>query len=522
MLYDEVMPEVAEPATATYEVIVIGAGFSGIGTAIKLDELGIHDYLVVEDGDDVGGTWHWNRYPGVAVDIPSFSYQFSFARRTDWSRIYAPGEELRGYALDLVREHGLRARMRFGTRIAGAAFDEGERRWHLRTEAGDELVARFVILATGALTRPKPVDIAGVDDFAGTTVHTARWDPDVDLGGKRVGVIGTGASAVQLIPAIAPDVEHLTVFQRTPIWCLPKVDGPLPRTLRRVLERVPGAQRLVRTISQTFVELSFPLALHFPRFVPTARIAERVARKTLADQVQDPDVRAKLTPDYSLGCKRPSFHNSYLSTFNRANVDLETTSIARITANGITTTDGAHHEIDVLVLATGFKVFETGSMPPFPTTGAAGTDLDTFWKENRFQAYQGVSVPDFPNLFTVFGPYGYNGASYFTLIENQLRHITRVLGEARRRGSTRVEVTREANDRFFRTMQGRRHHQVLVRGNCATANSYYFDANGDSPFRVSPTLEARWRSSRFDLADYHFAAQASTAASPTEVGAGVV
>ena len=191
----EVAPEVPDTETTVHDVIVVGAGFSGIGTAIKLDELGMRDYLVVEEGEDVGGTWHWNRYPGVAVDIPSFSYQFSFARRTDWSRVYAPGEELRGYALDLVERYGLRSRMRFRTRIVGARFDEGARQWRLTTQDGETLIARFVILATGALSQPKPVDIEGVDDFAGETVHTARWNPDVELRGKRVAVIGTGASA---------------------------------------------------------------------------------------------------------------------------------------------------------------------------------------------------------------------------------------------------------------------------------------------------------------------------------------
>jgi cation diffusion facilitator CzcD-associated flavoprotein CzcO len=494
----------ADPLTAEHEAIVVGAGFAGIGTAIKLDELGIRDYLVIEEGDDVGGTWHWNRYPGVAVDIPSFSYQFSFAPRTDWSRVYAPGEELRGYARDLVDQYGLRERMRFSTRIVEATFDDTTDRWQLKTDGGETLTTRFVILATGILTRPRPVDIPGLASFAGQTVHTARWDASIQLAGKRVAVIGTGASAVQLIPAIASEVATLTVFQRTAIWCLPKFDGPLQGAPRKILRRVPVTQKVVRGLSQTLVELQFPLALHFPRLFPTAALGERIARRMLRKQVLDPELREKLTPDYTVGCKRPSFHNTYLSTFNRDNVELETAPIARITEHGIETTDGTQHEIGVLVLATGFKVFESGSMPPFPTSGAGGKDLDGFWKEHRYQSYQGVSVPGFPNLFTISGPYGYNGASYFTLIENQLRHIARVLGRARSNGVARVEVTREANDRFMATMRGRRHHQVLVRGNCGPANSYYFDAHGDSPFRVSPTAEARWRSSHFDLDDYLF------------------
>ncbi len=224
-----------------HEALIIGAGFSGIGMAIALDRAGLSDFLIVEEGHGFGGTWYWNRYPGVAVDIPSFSYQYSFAIRTDWSRVYAPGAELRAYAEHCAQRGGLHARTRFGTRVTATTFDEDEHVWRVETDAGDELTVRHVIDATGVLTQPKAPDIEGVESFAGTTLHTARWDEDADLKGKRVAVIGTGASAVQLLPAIADDVEHVTVFQRTPIWCFPKLDAALPERARTVLGRVPGA-----------------------------------------------------------------------------------------------------------------------------------------------------------------------------------------------------------------------------------------------------------------------------------------
>jgi len=364
--------------------------------------------------------------------------------------------------------------------------------------------ARFVIGATGVFNQPRLPDIAGIADFEGEMLHTARWDHDIPLAGKRVGIIGTGASAVQVVPSIAPEVEHLTVFQRTPIWCLPKPDGSLDGSLARRLSKLPGGRGLTRLASQVFVEITFPWALHFHRFLPISKIGTRIGRRFLRDEVKDPAVRDKLTPRYPLGCKRPGFHNSYLATYNRENVHLETEPITEVTPSSIRTADGAEHAVDVLICATGFKVFEAGNMPPYPVQGAGGVDLENWWDQNRFQAYQGVSVPGFPNLFTILGPYGYNGSSYFNLIENQSRHILRCIGRAREEGATKIEVKREANDRYLEKMLSRRSWQILEEPSCALANSYYFDKHGDRPFRVSPTLEVNWQSAHFDLDDYSF------------------
>jgi cation diffusion facilitator CzcD-associated flavoprotein CzcO len=488
-----------------HEVVVVGAGFSGIGTAIKLAEAGFDDYLIVDAGDGVGGAWHWNTYPGVAVDIPSPSYQFSFEQLSSWSRLYAPGKELKGYAEHLVDKYGLCRHLRLSTRLTEARFDDEAHLWHLATEEGGELTARFVVGATGIFNHPRLPDIPGVSDFEGETLHTARWDHDVLLAGKRVGIIGTGASAVQVIPEVAKVAEHLTVFQRTPIWCLPKPDRSLDNAAARSISKLPGGQRLLRLASQVFVEVTFPWALHFHRFLPLSQIGERRARQFLRAQVEDPEIRDKLTPRYALGCKRPGFHNSYLATYNRENVHLETEPIETITAHALRTADGTDHELDVLIYATGFKMFEAGSMPPYPVTGAGGVDLEGWWDQNRLQAYQGVSVPGFPNLFTILGPYGYNGSSYFNLIENQARHIIRCIGRARDERATKVEVKREANDRYFKKMLARQPWQLLEQPSCELANSYYFDKNGDRPFRSSPTLEVNWDSAHFDLDDYSFA-----------------
>ncbi len=492
--------------TVDHEVIVIGAGFSGIGAAIKLDQGGFPDFLVLEEGDGVGGAWHWNTYPGIAVDIPSFSYQFSFEKRSDWSRVYAPGRELKAYAEDLVDKYGVRDRIRLNTKVVGATFDEQDSTWRIETAAGERLTARYVIGATGVFSQPKLPDIPGVDAFAGATMHTSRWDHAIDLRGKRVGVIGTGASAIQVIPAVAPEVERLTVFQRTPIWCLPKPDAPLSARSRRMLRWIPGALLVTRWLSQAFVELTFVIAAHFAGIFPGLRARGEGAAHKLLREVEDPAVREKLTPRYNLGCKRPSFHNEYVRTFNRDNVLLETAAIEEITPTAVRTADGVEHPIDVLVLATGFKVFDTGNMPPFVTRGVGGVALEEWWSENRLQAYEGVSVPGFPNWFSILGPYGFNGQSYFGLIETQMRHIVRCLARAREAGARRVEITPEANQRYWESMLGRRHNQIFFQGSCSNSNSYYFDQHGDAPFRPSLSLEAAWRSARFDLDDYAFVA----------------
>jgi len=486
-----------------HHVLIVGAGFSGIGAAIQLDRAGFTDFLMIEAGDGVGGTWYWNTYPGIAVDIPSFSYQFSFEQSPDWTRTYAPGRELKAYAEHCVEKYRLRSRIRFGTKVLAAEFDDEHRLWRVQIDPGGEVTARFVINACGVLTTPKLPDIDGVDDFAGLTMHTARWDHQQDLTGKRVAIIGTGASAVQIIPEIAPIVDQLTVFQRTPIWCFPKFDVRLPKLARWAM-RVPGGSAVQRLLSQAYVEATFPIAAHYFTVFPLAKRMASLGKRYLRQQVKDPVVRDKLTPRYAVGCKRPGFHNTYLYTFNRDNVQLVTESIDKITPSAVATTDGTSYDVDVLLLATGFKVLDVDDVLTYAVTGSGERSLSRFWDEHRIQAYEGVSIPGFPNFFTVFGPYGYVGSSYFALIESQTHHILRCLKQARSVGAQHVEVSEEANDRYFAEVMRRRHRQVFWQDSCRLANSYYFDKNGDVPLRPTTTVEAYWRSRRFNLDDYRF------------------
>lgn len=487
-----------------HDVIIVGAGFSGLGVAIKLDEAGFRDYLILEQGDGVGGAWHFNTYPGVAVDIPSLSYSFSFERNPYWSRVFAPGAELKAYAEHCVDKYRLRSRICFNTGVTRCEFDETKDVWRVMTNTGKLLTARCIVSATGVLTQPKNPDIAGIDSFGGVKMHTARWDHNIDLKGKRVAIIGTGASALQVVPEIAAEVAHLTVFQRTPIWVIPKPDATISPRVQNLMHKLPLLQHAGRLFSHAVVEVGFVITGQYHRYLPMAKFYERLAYDQLQRQVTDPVIRDKLTPKYGFGCKRPSTSNTYLPAFNRENVTLVTTAIEAITENAVRTTDGETHEIDILICATGFKVFESGNMPPFPITGLGGRDLEAWWDENRYQAYEGVSMPGFPNAFLILGPNGYNGASYFQLIEMQSRHIVRCLKQARRQGASRIEVKHQANDRYFRAMKARSGNQVFFSNNCGTANSYYFDKHGDVPFRPATSLEAHWRSMTFPMSDYQF------------------
>jgi cation diffusion facilitator CzcD-associated flavoprotein CzcO len=494
---------VVNATTPDYHSVIVGAGFSGIGAAVNLDKAGLHDYLIIEAGDGPGGAWYWNTYPGIAVDMPSFSYQFSFEQSRKWSRTYARGHELKAYADHCVEKYGLRSNIRFNTKVLGADFDDESDCWRIRIHPGGVVTARFLVNACGVTCTPKLPDIDGVDSFAGPTMHTARWDHDQDLTGKRVAIIGTGASAVQVVPAIAPIVERLTVFQRTPIWCFPKFDVPLPRVLRWAM-RLPGGKAVQRLISQAYVELAFTLPGQYFTINPMAKYSAKAGEAYLRRQVDDPLVRDKLTPRYAPGCKRPGFHNTYLSTFNRDNVELVTEPIDKIIGSGVATADGDTHEADVLILATGFQGWS--DVLTYPVNGLGGRSLSRFWDDHRRQAYEGVSIPGFPNFFTVFGPYGFVGSSYFALIESQTHHIVRCLKQARRRHASRVEVSQKANDRYFAEMMRKRHRQIFWQSSCTLANSLFFDKNGDVPLRPASTVEAYWRSRRFPLADYRFTA----------------
>jgi len=495
-----------------HTVVVIGAGLSGIGMGIALQRAGLDDYLILERAGDIGGTWRDNTYPGVAVDIPAQCYQFSFALNPDWSRVFAPGAEVKAYIDRVAADHDLRRHIRFDTEVTERVWDEVDHLWRLHTSAG-VVTARFVVSAIGPFVDPKPVDIPGADDFAGPVLRSSHWDHTVDLRGKRVAIVGTGASAVQIIPEIAPILAHLDVYQRTPIWVGPKPDPATPAFLRGTFRKIPAVQSGVRKLAVRNVErLLIDLTVNYRRLALAGRSAEGLGRELWYRQVRDPQTRRKLTPRYSLGCKRPAVSNTYLRTFNRANVELVTDSIERITGTGVRTIDGVDRDVDVLVLATGFRLAsDPENFRRTPVRGRDGFDLATAYVDNRLASYEGISMPGLPNHFMMFGPYGWIGGTWHQLVEIASAHIVRVIGEANRRAATAVEIRADATAEWTQRMRARMDDSLFLTGNCATANSYYFDHHGDVPYlRPTSSAQAVDAARTFPLDDYEYRAPVIT------------
>lgn len=490
-----------------HEVVIIGAGLSGIGMGAALRRAGIEDFVILERAEDVGGTWRDNTYPGVGVDIPVFAYQFSYELKPDWSRLFPRGGEVKAYIDDFIEKYSIRPHIRLRSEVTERTWDPEHHLWRLRVNGGEELTARFVISAIGAFVDPKPAGIEGLDDFEGKLIHSARWDHEYELAGKRVAVVGTGASAVQIVPSIAPMVGKLDVYQRTPIWIAPKFDPKIHPSVRRLFERLPASGRLARAVAGAITEfILIFMTLNYKRAPFIARAIEASNRRFITRSVRDPELRRKLTPQYGLGCKRPSVSNHYLRTFNRPNVELVTERIERVTADGIRIADGSERPADVIVLATGFRLAsDPENYRRTPVRGRDGFDLATNYEHNRLKAYEGISMPGLPNHFIIFGPYGWTGASWHVLVQTAARHIVRVIEECHRRGAVEVEVSEEATDRFHAFVLDRMSRSLWLNGNCAGANSYYFDHHGDVPYlRPTSGRQAERASRSFPLDDYRY------------------
>jgi cation diffusion facilitator CzcD-associated flavoprotein CzcO len=480
-------------------VLVVGTGFAGLGMAIRLKQAGIDDFVVLEQAGDVGGTWRDNTYPGCACDVQSHLYSFSFEPWPRWTREFAPQEEILAYLRHCAETYGIRPHVRFGARVRKATWDEHAGAWTVETSDGATLRARVLVPGCGPLSKPQLPDIPGLASFAGETFHSARWDRSFELAGKTVAVVGTGASAIQIVPAIAPEVGRLLVYQRTPPWILPKPDGDIPAWKRALFAHVPAAQKLARQRIYWTREL---FALGFVVEPRVMKLAERLGRRYLARKVADPALRAKLTPSYAMGCKRVLPSNDYLPALQRSNVELVTGGIAQVRARSIVSKDGTERPVDAIVLATGFEAAE--QVAPFEVRGRDGRELGEVWRGGA-EAYLGTSVAGFPNLFLLVGPNtGLGHSSMVFMIESQIAYVLDAVKKMRVRRWKAVALRPAAQARYNARLQERLAGTVWASG----CMSWYLTRTGkNTTLWPGFTFEFRRRTRRFDEDAYERFAQ---------------
>ncbi len=438
--------ENAKPA----DVLIVGAGFAGLGTAIRLLAEGVENIVILERGEEVGGTWRDNSYPGAACDIPSNLYSFSFAQNPQWSRGYSGSGEILGYIRHLVEHYGLRRLIRFGHAVTGLEFDAGKGLWHASIAGGGKVSARAAVMAQGPLSNASFPDIAGIERYQGHKIHSARWDHDYDFSGKRVAVIGTGASAVQIIPELVGKVGRLKVFQRTPAWVLPRLDYAAPDWSKALFRRVPATQSLVRgAMYWAHESMAFGMIWN----TPMTALLQGISSRFLRSQVKDSWMRRQLRPDFRIGCKRVLMSSDYYRALQQDNCELITWPIAKLSEKGIRTSEGLEHRVDCIVFATGFEVSKSGT--PFPITGLDGRQLDREWSRGA-QAYKSVNVSGYPNLFMTFGPNsgpGHNSALVY--MEAQIDYIVRGIRAIVQQDLKMLDVRAEAQARYNQGIQKR-------------------------------------------------------------------
>ena len=478
-------------------VAIIGSGFSGLGAAIRLKQEGIDDFVVLERSDEVGGTWRDNTYPGCACDVPSHLYSFSFAPNPDWTRDFSPQPEIFSYLRSCASRYGVIPHIRFGHAVTNAAWDEDAQKWRIEAKHGTTTVtitADVMVGAAGALSEPAVPKLPGLEKFEGQAFHSARWDHDADLAGRKVAVVGTGASAIQFVPEIQPKVGKLSVFQRTPPWIMPRRNRELTDREHAVFKAVPTLQKLARGQIYAVTEL-FGLGFRHPKLLAPI---QRAAEAYLAKCIPDPVLRAKLTPSYKLGCKRILFSNKYLRALVSENVEVVTESIREVRAHSIVTKDGREHPVDTIIFGTGFHVTDL----PFGkfVTGRGGRSLDDTWKGSP-QAHLGTTVSGFPNFFLLLGPNtGLGHTSVVYMIESQIAYLLSALRYMRDKRVATLEPRAEAQAAFIADVDRRLSHTVWNTGGCA---SWYFDKTGrNSTLWPDATWRFRRRLATFKPSEY--------------------
>jgi cation diffusion facilitator CzcD-associated flavoprotein CzcO len=451
-------------------VAIIGSGFAGVGMAIALRKLGVTDFIILERGAAIGGTWRDNHYPGIACDVASHLYSYSFAPNPNWSRAYAPGPEIRAYLERVARDHGVLPHVQLHAEVVAVVRDDARRLWQITTTSGTRYTAEVVVAATGGLCNPAWPDVPGMAAFQGASVHSAQWRADAPLDGARVAVIGTGASAIQIVPAIAPRAAQLTVYQRTPPWVMPRPDRPFGPAAQFAFAHVPGVRRAYRGALYVRHELR---ALGFTKDRRILQLGERIARRHMQRAIKDPVLRAAVTPSYALGCKRVLISNDYYPALARPNVAVVPGAVRAVTAGGVIGGDGVERAHDVIVYATGFAVHDYVSR--IDLVGRGGVTIAAAWRAGA-AAYLGATVPGFPNLFLLVGPNtGLGHNSMLLMIEAQIAYVTSAIQFLRSGGARTVEVRPEALRRFDAEMQTRLATTIWDRGGCT---SWYLDPTG--------------------------------------------
>jgi cation diffusion facilitator CzcD-associated flavoprotein CzcO len=490
------------------DVAIVGAGLAGVGIAIALTRAGFTDFVIIDREADFGGTWHINRYPDVGADIPGLVYQFSFAKHP-WSRVFPKGDEVKAYIDTLVADYGLRDRSRLNTEVKARIWDEQHHLW--RHDLGDagELTSRYSVAADGMFIEPRRPDITGLDDFCGEVMWSQRWRDDYDFTGKRVGIIGTGASGVQIIPQLARIAGQLTVFQRRGAWVFPKPDVQIPRPIRWLLMRTPGVYATVFKALTWMVGNYFGwLATHGARLEKFLWAGHALIRGFIRIQVRDRDTRRKLLPTYPMICKRPTISNHYYAAFDRPNVSLVTEPIERVDVDGVVTADGQCHELDVLVLATGFEMAASShGRRGSPLRGCDGFDLADYYGQDAHTAeFQGLLLPALPNSFIVCGRYSWAGPSHCSIVERAAIIIVRLLSESKRQGATRFQVTESATASFSQRMAERQAGSFAHTTGCRAAKTYFLDEHGvSSVYRPTSMTQAMLDAHNLSMSDFRFA-----------------
>ncbi|OHT83005.1 flavin-containing monooxygenase [Mycobacteroides saopaulense] len=500
-----------------FEVAIIGAGPGGIAAAHYLRKHGIDDFVILDRADDFGGTWRDNTYPGLAVDIPVLFYQLSFARTGSWNKLFADGADIQRYHLSVVEELGLRGHFQGGSWVTAERWDESGDHWELSIAGKPPVRARYVISAVGGYidTKPGP-DIAGLGDFRGMIMRPNAWDHSYDHAGKRVAVIGTGSSGIQIAPAVAQTAKSVTTFQRTPAWIIPKPNPDLSPRAQRILN-APFVLTIVNALIIAAMDIAQAVLFHLLPLLPEPALrvliprydamARRWYRRLLRDTVADPALRDSLMPAYGILARRTILSNDFLQAVNAGTVLLVTDSIVRVTETGIETADGTHHEVDLLVLATGYEIYtDPEHYKPGKVQGSSGFDLGEYYRDHEMRTYGGSALPGLPNRWMLVGPEGNQGQGWHAMVEANARHAARVIAESRQRGRQVAEVSRRAFAKWVRRMAHQSKAIRLYATDCQPPlNTYFVNSKGETRYyRPQTVSEMNWFSSHSPLSDYSF------------------